>query len=849
MSRIFDQEQLADRASDLTSHNGMARVFVTLDELSSPAAFAVLEVEFYNDVGLADIVSDITSAVKLPTDIFSISGGSRIRGDAIPDRGPVHVSDVAVVVAEDKLRLTVTPVGDYSTYRLNIIDSTYDLDPLFAKIDFKFRPGCFNTNCAPLSDYQAAAEEPAIDYLAKDFHSFKHLLVNAMRDRVPDWQPTSEADLDQVIIDLIAADADELSDFQDRVMNEAYLGRACKRVSLARYARLMDYHIHQGNQASTWLAMQVSADFVIDKSLGVWTGRDWQDDASVIFASDHDVNHQQACFSALNALKQYSWGNAVTALEKGATEADVIDQSGSMTEVEANNLRDILNREDIDHLLIEQKLNPDTGSAHGIDKTARQVLRLREGDNAAISVEDPVAGTWFVRVFWREPDQLLRRYCFVSQCIGQPPVDDISLFHGNLIEVRHGRPHQTIFYPSTQPLGTEDGTQFEKLEYRHYELSINQQLLRSYPSDDDEILPVILNMPHRFVAYRNTPPGGEVRSRSSLRVEVNGFSVAWDEQADLIESTDEDTHYQLETDELDCSRIRFGNSINGRALPQGAEVTCYYQVGSGSEGNVGTDSLINYDRSASGFPAITAVWNPLDVDNGRTPELAAQIIRRVPQAYRSRQLRAVTLEDYVKRAEELDAVSHAHARYAWTGSWRTVRVAIDLKAGFDWDEEKWAIQSHLDAVRLIGEDLEVREASFVALDILLRVCAHPEVWPGDLAFELAAEFSSTYNSQGQPGFFHPDLWTFGQSIRASQLMGRALSISGIERVLLLSMRRWHSVTGPSTDLVTITADELPVNEVDLITVEPWQIIRVDSDPSHLERGRVQFDIQGGRGNG
>jgi hypothetical protein len=63
------------------------------------------------------------------------------------------------------------------------------------------------------------------------------------------------------------------------------------------------------------------------------------------------------------------------------------------------------------------------------------------------------------------------------------------------------------------------------------------------------------------------------------------------------------------------------------------------------------------------------------------------------------------------------------------------------------------------------------------------------------------------------------------------------------------MRRWHSVTGPSTDLVTITADELPVNEVDLITVEPWQIIRVDSDPNHLERGRIQFDIQGGRGNG
>ena len=96
-------------------------------------------------------------------------------------------------------------------------------------------------------------DHPAIDYLARDFNSFKHNLINAMRERVPGWAPTSEADLDQVLIDLLATDADEMADFQDRVMNEAYLGRARKRVSLARHARLLDYHIHQGNQASTWL--------------------------------------------------------------------------------------------------------------------------------------------------------------------------------------------------------------------------------------------------------------------------------------------------------------------------------------------------------------------------------------------------------------------------------------------------------------------------------------------------------------------------------------------------------------------------------------------------------------------
>ena len=52
--------------------------------------------------------------------------------------------------------------------------------------------------------------------------------------------PTSEADLDLVLIELILAAADELSDYQDRVMNEAYLSTARKRASLRRHARLLE---------------------------------------------------------------------------------------------------------------------------------------------------------------------------------------------------------------------------------------------------------------------------------------------------------------------------------------------------------------------------------------------------------------------------------------------------------------------------------------------------------------------------------------------------------------------------------------------------------------------------------
>ena len=80
---------------------------------------------------------------------------------------------------------------------------------MFSGIEFKFRPGCFN-NCPPEWDRPPRpTPEPAINYLAKDYDSFRHTLISWMSGRVPGWEPTSEADLDQTILELFSAAADE----------------------------------------------------------------------------------------------------------------------------------------------------------------------------------------------------------------------------------------------------------------------------------------------------------------------------------------------------------------------------------------------------------------------------------------------------------------------------------------------------------------------------------------------------------------------------------------------------------------------------------------------------------------
>jgi hypothetical protein len=815
MAVIFDSEVLKERARNLGTRNGLRRVFVTLAPTGAPT-HALLDLEFHNASHLSPLP---------PPAQFTIAGGVRIRAGTAP--GEVKVEQVLAGSASNVLRLRVAPIGDYSAYTLSLPPGNFD--PLFAAIGFKFRPGCFNLNCAPdWASAEAPPAEPVIDYLARDYDSFRHLLMAAMAERVPGWQPTSEADLDQVLIDLIAADADELADYQDRVMNEAYLGSARKRVSLARHARLMDYHVHQGNQASTWIAVHVNVPaFTVPRDAGVWTGERWNDPAVVIFAFDRD----QLCRQALNRLLPYRWGGTVTALNRGSTEVDLTTPAPLASPGEADTLRDLLLAADVDHLLIEEELNPETGTVNGRDVRARQVLRLAPRDAVpprAESILDPVEGRWCVRVRWLAEDALTRTYCFVTRCPGHPPVEGVTVFCGNLAAASHGRPHVTTFRTPGTPLAGLDLSSFVGTDEAHTEAGH---------------WGIVARLTQTPLAYRPTLPGGERPPVSTLGVTVDG--APWQERSDLIESEGDDEHFIVETDERQRSLLRFGDGVNGAPLPPNAAVQCRYRVGQGTAGNVGADTLTGFAPAA--LAGVERLWNPLDVGNGLEPEPAAEVLRRAPEAYRARQRRAVTLQDYADRAEEVPGVSRARARYAWTGSWRTVRVVIDPHGGTTLEAALIErVSAALEAVRLIGEDLEIRPAAYVALDIRMRVCAHPRYWPEHLRIALESEFSDGWTPDGRRGFFHPDLWTFGQPLYASRLIGRALEVQGVERVLSLSMRRWNPGAGGGLTTVTLGPDDLPDALVEKLEAGAFEIIRVENDPDRLEAGRIAFEILGGR---
>jgi hypothetical protein len=844
MAAILEPTYAEDRADALEAAgvNGMRLVLVDLIR-NDGRLHARLDLLFWNGLHLPAIVAASNDPLAPP--VFRIRGGTRVVAGS--GRGQVHVANVQVTPDAKRLRLEVEPIGDYSTYTLELLFDPLQIDPFFASLPFKFRPGCFTNGCTPAPGRKAIAPNPVIDYLAKDYDSFRHVLMVAMGERVPGWTSTSEADHDQVLIDLMAAAADEMSDYQDRVANEAYLATARKRLSIVRHARLMDYHAHEGNQSSTWIALDVQegiAPFTLgDEPLVLSTAEDATAPDTISFASrEHRLPSQERALlhSRLNRLRLHTWRNAKPVLGAGTTSADVAPPGGFATQADAQALAQRVIDGRWRHLLIAEMLNPLTGARPGRNPGKRQLLRLLSGPGAAQVLPDPVLGTWVVRLLWRAEDALRHDYTFTI-FPGGMPVEDISLFYGNLVPVYEGRPMTVHFHEAGSLLPADAPGELHR-EYVRWD-RLGDQRDWAFATLPDEG-PLAWLPPAEALA-----PSGEIAARSTLGVEVElpgGELERWDEVETLVHSTESaerGSHFAVETDEQRRSVLRFGNGTNGRLLASGSVIHARYQIGGGQGGNIGTDRL-TFIQPLGGSLAgtIVAAFNPFDVTDGRDPESPEKIRRNAPEAFRARQLRAVTLEDYVRRAEEVPGVARAVARYAWNGSWRIVHLAIDpagfVVTGDETSDQLWAnvqpqVADHLEVVRLIGEDVEIHPPRYAPVDLRIVVCAVAEAWREDVRAALEDELSDGFTADGRAGLFHPDNWTFGQALHRSVIEGRVHSVAGVEHVIRIEMRRFdHAGSGaPGADVLELAFDE---------------VLLLANDPDHVQRGRLRIDVRGGR---
>jgi Baseplate J-like protein len=96
-----------------------------------------------------------------------------------------------------------------------------------------------------------------IDYLARDYNSFRKALLDLIPAKLPEWTDRSEADFGIALLELFAYMADILSYYQDRIANEAFLTTAQERRSVINHLRLIGYEMTPASAASTTLNLIV----------------------------------------------------------------------------------------------------------------------------------------------------------------------------------------------------------------------------------------------------------------------------------------------------------------------------------------------------------------------------------------------------------------------------------------------------------------------------------------------------------------------------------------------------------------------------------------------------------------
>ncbi len=307
-------------------------------------------------------------------------------GVSIKDISAISVSSFANV-----LTLRVNTTGDnFSTYTLSLVDSTdqskqlQGFDPQLSVVEFSFRVDSLSEfDCQPVVEsIQERTTPPIIDYLAKDYASFRQLMLDRMTVTIPQWQERNSSDIGVMLVELLAYTADRLSYFQDAVATEAYLGTARRRVSIRRHARLLDYPMHDGCNARAWLTIEANDQGNGNKLLGpdINTNRPGTrfytrvaplpeqftfDDYPTLVNSGvqiFETMHDITLYKSHNKINIYTWDAQQYYLKTGTTKATL----------ENKNLQIKVG----DVLIFEEIKGVDTGLAIDADAEHRHVVRL-----------------------------------------------------------------------------------------------------------------------------------------------------------------------------------------------------------------------------------------------------------------------------------------------------------------------------------------------------------------------------------------------------------------------------------------------------------------------------------------
>jgi hypothetical protein len=785
-----------------------------------------------------------------------IDGGVNIRD--------IDVVEVSVGSEEDDqdgwADVRVDRPGDDSTYTLRLVnlddagESTdvplAGVDPRYAAVDFSFKASCpsdidcdVDDSCPPV-----VLPEPEISYLAKDYASFRQLILDRLSLIMPDWQERHVPDLGITLVEILAYVGDYLSYFQDAVANEAYLQTARQRISVRRHVRLIDYRMHEGCNARAWVCLAPKGDLPVADVGEIFFTTNYPDapggrkpltevQLNRAPGGSYEVFEPLAPAAgdrldlvfAHNEITFYTWGNRQCCLAEGAVRATLKDGAAAAAGQQPDDAHRLLKLHVGDVLIFEEVKGPSTGIAGDADPAHRQAVRLTRVTPGI----DALYGQAIVEIEWAPEDRL--RFPLCISAIGQPPkceyLDGISVARGNVVLVDHGRREdEPKIGPVPQALVQQvceaEGEVSEKIEIP----AKFRPKLKKMPLTFGQRLPPA----GPVAALLNSDPSLAFPEVVMIGTAPDNVVTSWRPRLDLLSSGPDDTAFVAEIDDDGYAHLRFGDGDLGRAPESGTTFEARYRIGNGTRGNVGAESISHIVFRNQLVETEIGVRNPLPATGGVDPEAVADVKRMAPAASHGRRERAITAGDYAELAQRNTKLQRAAATLSWTGSWYEADVDLDpigveVSGPALIDE----VEDELEHYRRIGHDLAVFKAKYVPLDIAVLVCLYPHALRAHVKVALRDLFSNRTLAGGRPAFFHPDNLTFGQPIYVSRLVAAAQAVPGVESVTVTRLERLYE--GPNR--------ELPAG---VLSVGPMEIAQMDNDPGFPERGRIALQLRGGR---
>jgi hypothetical protein len=835
-------------------------------------------------------------------DNVRIEGGRRIRDIAVVD---VKVHREKGPERDDYMRVKVDKPGDFSTYTLHLVMPGMDVhghpidvpledfDPRYAQLDFTFGTNCSSDLDCSLGDTcpPQTFVEPEINYLAKDYASFRQLILDRLALVMPDWKERHVPDVGIALVEILAYTGDYLSYYQDAVATEAYLDTARQRISVRRHVRLVDYFMHEGCNARAWVCIRTSDDVLLqphdiyfvtgnNNALPVNSIMLVPDDLQGISTASYEVfepliekpetvskykkkmdpkdvanqpDEAIQLYKAHNIIDFYTWGDEECCLPKDATTATLRDhwvppqetgtsipsdqkaQAPPSTAPTKRERKLHLKKGDI--LIFDEIVGPKTGNPADADPAHRHVVRLT---NVTPDI-DPLYDRPIVEIEWAQEDKLPFPLC-LSAPRSAPAckvIENISVARGNVILVDHGLTIQEELPDPVPTITTiyecgcgDQATDVRTIPGRFYPKLQEAPLTFSQPLSSSTPATLLLKQDPR----KALPQIHLIGTREVFGMPVN---ENWHARYDLLESHSQDVDFVVEMDNDGFAHLRFGDGESGHMPEAGTQFSATYRVGNGLSGNVGAGAITHIVfRDAAARARLNDVKlhprNPFPAFGGTLPEPLDEVKLFAPGAFRADLQRAITADDYARLAERNPKVQRAAATLRWTGSWYEVLVAIDPLGKEEADDALLGeIERFLYPYRRIGHDLMVKSAIYVSLDIAITVCVLPHFLRGHVKAALLDIFSNRVIPGGKPGFFHPDNLTFGTGIALSKLIAKAQTVPGVESVTVTKLERLFE--GPNGEL-----------QNEFLSLGPLEIARLDNDPNFPELGRLVLDMRGGR---